>query len=99
MPDHQEIIEQAPKGSGLPSDIYGSDHLRIEAVFRVHNIDQEKQGLKSSQKKKKSGILSTWTTQHTLNTMATLATIAILVFASRRIVRNSNSGEGGFKFW
>lgn len=35
MPEHSEIQEEAPDGSGLPSNIYGSDHLRIEAIFQI----------------------------------------------------------------
>ena len=35
MPDHEEIMQEAPEGTGLPSDIYGSDHLKIEAVFKI----------------------------------------------------------------
>ena len=35
MPDHGEIDREAPDGSGLPSDLYGSDHLRLEALFRI----------------------------------------------------------------
>lgn len=36
MPDHEEIAQEAPEGTGLPSDIYGSDHLKIEAVFKIN---------------------------------------------------------------
>ena len=36
VPSHSEINSESPEGSGLPSTLYGSDHLRIEAVFSVN---------------------------------------------------------------